>query len=177
MKDTTHTRCEALIRELQEQNARLVQLAVTSQMLLGVCERDDVLRAIEEIVVNMVGSEELAIFEVATDYESMVVARTCGIAERDPRFAQAYHFVRRAWESGLPVVGQSAAFTAAVPLKVETNVLGVVAIFRLLQQKPGLEALDFEIFDVISRQAAIALYSSAFRMLRPTVRPPRIRTA
>jgi hypothetical protein len=175
MKESTHARCEALIRELQEQNARLVQLAVTSQLLLGVNDRDDVLRAIEEIVVNMIGSEEVAIFEVGNDHDCMVVVRSCGIDEDELRFTQAHRQVRRAWETGEAILGQG-GLTAAIPLKVESSVIGVVAIFRLLQQKPALEPLDFEIFDVISRQAAIALYSSAFRMLRPTVRPPR-RTA
>ncbi len=63
--------------------------------------------------------------------------------------------------------------TAAVPLKIDRQVTGVIAIFRLLEQKPGLDPTDHELFDVLSHQAAMALYSTAFRSLRPTVRPPR----
>jgi hypothetical protein len=62
--------------------------------------------------------------------------------------------------------------TAAVPLRIDGQATGVIAVFRLLEQKAGLDPTDLELFDVLSRQAAMALYTTAYRSLRPTVRPP-----
>jgi hypothetical protein len=45
-----------------------------------------------------------------------------------------------------------------VPLKLEGKVMGVIAIFRLLPQKGGIEDLDRELFDLLATQAAFALY-------------------
>ncbi len=44
------------------------------------------------------------------------------------------------------------------PLHFEGQLLGAVAIFRLLPQKSGLVALDHELFELIATHAARALY-------------------
>lgn len=175
--EAAHAACDARIKELSDQNTSLVQLTVASQLLVGSHDREDVLSAIEEVVVNMVGSEELAIFDLDSDGESLMVARLRGIEPRSPRLALASGALRRAMKSGHTIVPKDrldgSGLTVAVPLKIESQVTGVVAIFRLLEQKPALDATDHELFELLSRQAAMALYSTAFRSLRPTVRPPR----
>jgi hypothetical protein len=180
--EEAHAVCDARIRELSDQNTNLVQLTVASQLLAGSMEREDVLSAIEEVVVNMIGSEELAIFDLDCDGESLRVARLRGMEPSSQRLSLASGALRHVMKSGQTLItkarrrgaeGLDGGLTAAVPLKIERQVTGVVAIFRLLEQKPGLDPTDHELFDVLSRQAAMALYSTAFRSLRPTVRPPR----
>jgi GAF domain-containing protein len=51
--------------------------------------------------------------------------------------------------------------TALVPLALGGKVFGVLAVFRLLPQKPGFEEVDLELFDLLGSQAAVALYSTA----------------
>jgi hypothetical protein len=180
--EAAHADCEARIRELHEQNTSLVQLTVASQLLFGSAEREGVLSAIEEVVVNMIGSEELAIFDLDSDGESLRVARIRGIEVDGPRMRCALGQLRHAMRSGQTLIANArrgsrddrfGGLTAAVPLKVDSNVTGVVAIFRLLEQKAALDPTDHELFEVLSRQAAMALHSAAFRSLRPTARPPR----
>jgi hypothetical protein len=182
--EAEHAKCEARIRELSEQNMNLVQLTVASQLLTASFDREDVLRAIEEIVVNMVGSEEVAIFELAPDGRSLALAYSRGIESGSPHLELALRPLQTVMSSGSILVlprpvraddGQDGGLTAAIPLKVEASVMGVVAIFRLLQQKQALDPIDHELFDIVSRQAALALYSAAFRSLKPTIRPPRER--
>jgi len=180
--EAAHAGCGARVRDLEEQNTNLVQLTVASQLLSSTFEHDDVLTTIEEIVINMIGSEEIAIFEVGRDGHTLRLSRVRGIDARGPLMQQATApilsvlatgntFVRDAWKTD---PGASTFEpTAIIPLKLESSVIGVVAIFRLLQQKATLEPVDHELFDVLSRQAAPALCSGAFRSLRPTVRPPR----
>jgi len=179
--DAAHAECAARIRELHDQNTSLVQLIVASQLLCGAVEREDVLSAIEEVVVNMIGSEELAVFDLDSDGESLRVARLRGIDLHSPRLARAagsLHFARRSGQIFVPRArqvphdDQDGGLTAAIPLRVEHSVTGVVAIFRLLEQKTGLDPTDHDLFEVLSRQAATALHSAAFRSLRVTVRPP-----
>jgi hypothetical protein len=45
-----------------------------------------------------------------------------------------------------------------VPLRLGESTTGAIAIFRLLPQKPGLEPLDYELFDLLGTHAAAALY-------------------
>jgi hypothetical protein len=51
--------------------------------------------------------------------------------------------------------------TACVPLKLDGQVKGAVAIFRLLPQKPGIEDLDRELFDLLGSHVAMALYCTS----------------
>ena len=44
---------------------------------------------------------------------------------------------------------------------------------RLIEHKKALTSVDHELFEILSRQAAMALHSAASRSQRPTVRPPR----
>ena len=48
--------------------------------------------------------------------------------------------------------------TACVPLRLCGRVVGVLAMFRLLEQKPCLVDLDRELLELVSMQAAPALY-------------------
>jgi GAF domain-containing protein len=48
--------------------------------------------------------------------------------------------------------------TACIPLSLDGQVTGVIAIFRLLSHKPALAAADKELFDLLASQAAVALY-------------------
>src|SRR5260370_35759462 len=82
--EVAHATCDARIRELHDQNTSLVQLTVASQLLSTSLERDDVLRTIEEVIVNMIGSEELAIFDLDRDGTSLSIARLRGIYATGP---------------------------------------------------------------------------------------------
>ena len=48
--------------------------------------------------------------------------------------------------------------TTCVPLKLNGRVTGVIAIFRLLQQKKGFEQIDHELLNLLAEQSAMALY-------------------
>ena len=180
--EAAHARCDMRIRELHDQNTNLVQLTVASQLLATSIEREEVLSAIEEVVINMIGSEELAIFDLDRDGVSLRIARIHGMDPTSPRLKQASDPIRGVVSSGsllvvkerdVRTIDRMGGLTAAIPLVVERNVMGVVAIFRLVRQKLQLDPNDHDLFEVLSRQAAMALHSTTYRSLRPTVRPPR----
>jgi GAF domain-containing protein len=157
-------RCSALESEV----GMLSNLYVASQRLHETVDRASVLRAIEEILINLVGSEELAIFELDASATSLSRSWSFGI-ERQRYLERALDDgpIGRAVRTGQTVVvdGERPAdeprLTACVPLKLRDRVIGVIVIFGLLPQKPRLEAVDRELFDLLATAAATALHSAA----------------
>ena len=182
--EAAHAHCAVRIRDLHERNTDLVRLTVAGQRLATSVQREEVLATIEEIVVDLIGSEELAIYELAEmdgDFDSLRLVHVRGISESSPRLARAAGPIRYALGVGQTLVARSrrkgaedvdGGLTAAIPLKLDGHVTGAVAIFGLVEHKKVLAPVDHELFEVISRQAAMALCSAAARSLRPTVRPP-----
>jgi hypothetical protein len=170
--EDARARSERQIRDLLERNTNLVQLTVASQLLCSGGERDEVLDAVEEIIVNMIGSEEIAFFEILHAEARVQLTRTRGIVPTSPLFASAVDPVREALSTGRVVLPPGREVTAVVPLRMDSTFYGAVAVFRLLEQKPALDALDHELLELLSRQAAVAIFSAGFRSLEPTVRPP-----
>jgi hypothetical protein len=170
--ESMHARCDEQIRELSERNSNLVQLTVASQLLCAGSDREDVLNAIEEIIVNMIGSEEIAILEHLPNEGRVKLTRTRGIDGKSARFASAVEPIREAISTGHVVLPPGREITAVVPLQMDSTLFGVVAVFRLLEQKPALDSLDHELLELLGRQGAVAIFSTAFRSMKATVRPP-----
>lgn len=158
--------------EAEQQNASLANLCVASQRLYSTLSRADVLTGIEEIIVNLVGSEELAIIEIDERNGRPRLSASFGIPagtyedlpqETRDRIA-ACLATREIWVRG--VSSEQHAITACIPLALDGDVRGAIVIFRLLQQKPEVEAADHELFGLLATHAANALYCSSLRAAR-----------
>lgn len=150
--------------QLEQHNSNLANLYVASYQLHGTVDRGAVVAAIEEIVVNLVGSEEFAIFSREEGSDFHVVAAvglqfTSDLHRHDAN-------IREAIETGRTWVreeGTDSALTACIPLKLDDEVTGYVAIYRLLPHKQTLDALDHELFDLLATHAATALYCTSLQ--------------
>jgi hypothetical protein len=153
---------------LADEHAHLASLHVASTRLLESVERDDVLCAIQEIVANLIGSEELVVYSLREDTRMLVPLTSMGIdAARIGDVPLGCGVVGRVAESGEAYVDEGArggkdvgALTACIPLVLRGRVLGVVAIYRLLVQKPALEPSDRQLLQLLSTHAAVALHCS-----------------
>lgn len=158
--------------EVEQQNSNLVNLYVASYRLHGTLDRQEVFQIVQEIIANLVGSEQVAVFELDAERSALSLEASFGI-EPGPyrsiplgsgligRAAQAgktYLATGNGGEAGRP---EEADLTACVPLTLDGRVTGVIAIFRLLPQKTGIEDLDRELFDLLATHAAMALYCTA----------------
>jgi nitrate/nitrite-specific signal transduction histidine kinase len=149
--------------DIETQNTNLANLYVAGYQLHGSLERPSVLAAIKEILINLVGTEDFAIFERAGERLRMI-----GWFEEPPlAFSEVKvgeGVIGKVVESGTTFVaaddhGRSVGIVACVPLQVDGTVTGAIAIFRLLPQKQhGLEPLDQELLQLLASQAGIALY-------------------
>lgn len=149
--------------EVEQQNTNLANLYVAGYQLHGSLDREHVLGAIREIIINLIGSEDFAVFErTGEDLLELV-----GWFEEPP--------LPREVRFGSGVIGQVAAtgepffapggssrpvgITACVPLTVDGRVTGVIALFRLLPQKQDeLQPVDEELLGLLASQAGIALH-------------------
>ncbi len=156
---------------IEEQNNNLANLYVASYGLHGTLSTHDILCTIKEIVTNLVGSEELAIFELCEKKNELVLIDSIGIdTEALATLSAEAGFIGHAISTGAPCVPSQEPdtqglpheekLTACIPLMVSDVPRGAIAIFGLLQQKTALADLDFELFDLLGSQAANALYTA-----------------
>jgi len=156
--------------EVEQENSNLANLYVASYRLHGTLDRREVLDVIQEIVTNLIGCEEIAIFETDPDRVAVTLVHSCGI---DPgahdRVCLGEGLIGQAVASGEPYIAgggspgtapAEAGLTACIPLKLGDRVTGAIALFRLLPQKAELGALDRELFELLGTHAATALYCS-----------------
>jgi len=161
------TLVESLKAESEAQVSNLASLYVAVTSVHGALDRPTVLSSLQEIVTNLIGSEEMAIFETDASNGRLMLLASTGI-EPGP-YQEVYvgeGAIGRAAATGERLVrpeGGSlsedgdASLTACIPLKVAGRVVGVLAVFRLLPHKGRLDAIDLDLFDVLAAHAASAL--------------------
>lgn len=147
---------------IEQQNANLANLYVASYQLALTVDRATVLQSIQEIVANLIGSEEVGIYE--RDGDELLLAASFGIdAIRFARIPIGKGRIGEAAASGEIYVSPTGTadeehITACIPLRVEGEVTGLIAIFGLLAHKPAVADTDRELFDLLAVHAATSLY-------------------
>lgn len=153
--------CDEFV-ESEEQTGELVQLFATLKLIHASAGLEELLQTLQEVIINVVGSEELAIYE-RTD-GALRLARSFGL---DPAPAREVPLGRgiigRVAETGrLWVAGregpQDERLSCCVPLIAGGAVVGVIAVYRLLGHKPGLGEADLGLFELLTPHAGQALH-------------------
>ncbi len=156
-------------QEIEIQNNHLANLYVASYQLHATLNFGEVLDTVKEILINLIGTEAFAIFWVDERNGELKREAVQGMgssvpekvrSERGPlqRAVQGEPFYADPLPDPLSVEIRNPI--ACVPLKIGTRVIGVIAIYRLLQQKERFQPLDFELFTLLAGHAATALFSS-----------------
>jgi hypothetical protein len=165
--------------EVEARNNNLMNLYVASYRLHGTVDRNEVLGTIQEIVANLVGCEEQAIFEIGPEPDVLRLVAAVGIDGDRFRSVTVGEgpIGRSAGEGKVYVadVAKTAAddggeLTACIPLSLDGKLVGAIALFRLLPQKAGLAQVDHELFELLATQAATALYCTQLHAERQQVR-------
>jgi hypothetical protein len=147
--------------EIERQNSSLATLYAAGYALHNSVERDAVVNAIQEVVTNLIGSEEFAI--VGADDLSPIAL--FGVRpERLGSVSLKSGIVARAISSGRPIAlprgvpVDGSGVRVCIPLRVAERPIAVVVIFGFLPQKAELTPLDYELFSLVGSHAATALY-------------------
>jgi hypothetical protein len=154
----------------EQQVSDLANLYVAVNSLHGATEPADVIAALREIVANLVGSEEFALFETEPRSGHIRLVAASGVAAfRFETVEIGNGIIGTVAETGRPYVrrqggdgqsGSDESITACLPLRIGTSVSGVLAIFHLLPHKGALEDPDVDLFELLSAHVAPALLFS-----------------
>ncbi|WP_437977597.1 GAF domain-containing protein [Sorangium sp. So ce295] len=158
--------------EEEQQRSQLANLYVASRRLLPLRTREEACRALQDIIANLVGSEEIAVFEIDNSGAARVVAAYGvapssavliapeeGIVGRvarriEPYFRQGAALGTDPAAPQAPCARGEGDVMACVPLTVDERVVGVIAVFRLLSQKPELGPIDKGLLEALGTLAA-----------------------
>ena len=169
-------RFSARYAEIEQQHSNLANLYVASYRLHGTLDRKEVVDAIQEIIANLIGSEEACLFEVHAASGALELAACFGVTTESARaMPSACAPIAQAVKTGEIFVADAQhrrgsaledRLTACVPLKLDGRVTGAIAIFQLLPQKSAIEDVDRELFDLLATHAATALYCTSLHARR-----------
>lgn len=144
---------------IEQQSSNLANLYVASYQLHTSVDRASVISAIQEIVINLIGSEELAIYELNDDDEFQLTGSFGLELDRINSFIAGEYAVEKIGEGHIfPDPDERKPLTAYVPLRIGERVIGAILVFRLLDHKPELQPVDHELFDLLAVHASTALY-------------------
>ncbi len=159
--------------EIEEQNNNLANLYVASYQLHSTLDFREVIQIVQEIVINLVGAESFSILlldektnelksiaseggDVMPGVESLSARLGEGIMGQAAKSGESYYINQ-------DVNGGEVSLEhplAAIPLKIKEHVIGLIVIYKLLQQKDSFSAVDYELFSLLAAHAATAIFSS-----------------
>ena len=159
--------------EIEEQNNNLANLYVASYQLHSTLDFREVVQIVEEILINLIGARTFAILlldEKTNDLQTVAsegddampgidqisVRLGEGVLGTVARGGESYYFSQ---DPRAGAVGIDRPL-AAVPLKLKDQVIGLIAIYKLLQQKEAFAAVDYELFALLAAHAATAVFAS-----------------
>ncbi|HET7543262.1 MAG TPA: hypothetical protein VFK05_25485 [Polyangiaceae bacterium] len=159
--DAESQRFEEQFADVERQNANLAALYAAGHALHTSLDRTAVLGAVQEIVINLIGSEQFAI--VAAD-EGLTPHALFGVrSERLVGLGPRSGLIGRAQVERRPISllrntpCDSTGVRVCIPLVLNDKVEGFVLIFEFLPQKEDISSLDYELFALVGGQAASAL--------------------
>jgi hypothetical protein len=163
------------------QGFQLLNGSVASSRLHGLLRRSEVLEALQDIVVNLVGSEQVALFELAPDGCTLELSASLGVDATVLRRVSAVRgLIGQALRSGqvwvrdddtdIGALPHERTLSACIPLRLGPVAVGAVAIFQLLPHKERLDEVDRSLFGQLSTHAATALYCARLHERLPAPR-------
>ncbi|HEX6642810.1 MAG TPA: GAF domain-containing protein [Thermoanaerobaculia bacterium] len=159
--------------EIEEQNNNLANLYVASYQLHSTLDFREVIQIVQEIIINLVGAESFAILlldektnelkaiayegeDTMPGVESISTRLGEGVLGTVAKTGESY-YINQDVEGGAITIEKP---LAAVPLKIKEHVIGLIVIYKLLQQKDAFSAVDYELFSLLAAHAATAIFSS-----------------
>lgn len=156
----------------EQRLARAAQLYASVSQLHQATDTDDVVTVIKEIVANLLGCEEMGVYDVWPLGPVCTYVDGIGLdADRFGSLPPTHATIRAAIAGGevvLPADPQAIAIhdrpvTAVVPLRDDRTVCGLVVLFGMLRQKPVLDAADRDLLEALGQHAGRALIHARLR--------------
>jgi len=135
-------------------------------------DRAGAFEAIREIVSNLLGCEEMALFQLNRKQNGLRLIWSFGIKSKPFRLPEMFrdfvlfgaiaggtYVANESGEHGAP--GRKKNVSAFVPIQFKGEAAGVLILLRLLPQKARIDELDRELFAILSQEAGEPLFGGA----------------
>jgi len=156
--------------EVEEENNNLANLYIASYQLHSTLDFSEVLQIIMEIIINLVGAEVFGVLLFDEKSNQLTAFATEGMEKEDlPPVKIGEGIIGDVVKSGENYFKENLAETETVeplnplvciPLKIKERVIGVIVIYKLLQQKDNFRDVDYELFTLLAGHAATAIFGS-----------------
>jgi hypothetical protein len=158
----------SLREQIERNHFLLMRLNAANARLTQSLEQGDVFEAIAEIIANLIGSEEVAVFDYHPTEQKFSLAWSWGVeADALQPFLCGAGMFGRTVQHGMSQFRERQPETALLPyeknltacviLKSSGEMVGIIAIFGLLPQKNNLEWADFELLKFLETYGAVAI--------------------
>jgi len=148
---------------VERQNTSLLNLYVASQRLHSTLNFREVLQVVQELVINLIGSEAFEICLFDPHRERLLTLAAVGDTGQTGGGVPLVGPIDKAIRSGNVFIAEfnggppAGDLVACVPLLLGSEVLGAVIIRKLLSQKNGFVGIDHELFELLGEHAAAAI--------------------
>jgi len=156
--------------EVEHENNNLANLYVASYQLHSTLDFGEVLKTVLEIIMNLVGAERFAIMLLDEKTNELTAVASEGVQmDEIPSVHMGKGTVGGVAKSGESYFMEDASGITpgnfdkplvCIPLKIKEHVIGVIAIYALLEQKENFSEVDYELFSMLAGHAATAIFSS-----------------
>ena len=155
--------------EIEEQNNNLANLYVASYQLHSTVDFKEVVRIVQEIVINLIGAEAFHIFVISEKTGALELEASEGQASPVSSVPLGDGPIGQAAQTGESYYADEVAHKeptpfgkpiAVIPLKIKESVIGVISINKLLVQKTQFTSMDYELFTLLAGHAATAIFSA-----------------
>jgi GAF domain-containing protein len=163
---------EELLARTEQQAAQLAGLYVATYQLHASLETRDVLSAVADIAVNLLGAEVFSIWtrdEQGRFERAPESSDTTDSAQSSGRSKDGDALFEACTKAARPQFGPTtgADQMAAVPFVAQGEVVGVLLVERFLRHKQAITSQDWELLDLLAAHAASALLAArAFAIAR-----------
>lgn len=153
--------------DVEQSYSALITLFVALSQLHASLEYVDVVRAINEILQNLIGARSFGLYLFDTSKKEVVRIKSqgCDAAEQAACDALAEEVVATGLLKVVDTDFAIGAPAAAIPLKINGESLGAIVLHRLLDHRAKIATHDIEILEVLGKSAAIALYGAKLHTL------------
>jgi GAF domain len=158
-----------MYEEVEGELANFANLYVATAQLHSARSVRHVLRALKELLAQLLGAAAFAVYFVSDDGEELCAIASEGVASADVARVPARRGpIGRAFTTGELAfdvardVSQASLEdpVALIPMHIDGRVHGVIAIFGTLPQKTEFVTIDRELFKLLGAQAAPALVNA-----------------
>ena len=155
--------------EIEEQYNNLANLYVASYQLHSTLDYAEVVRIVQEIVINLIGAEAFHLFMVSEKTGQLELETSEGQTAPVSIIPMGEGPIGKAAKTGENLFSDNVAHReptpfdqpiAVIPLKIKDTVIGVISINKLLVQKTAFTSMDYELFTLLAGHAATAVFSA-----------------